>query len=309
MNVHVSPHAPAPGATSPGDMYVELATRTMWIGVDTAVDSSGSVLLSDILAIQPAIDDGVALANDYTDTQVLTRAPTVHTHTASQITDFTAAVNAVVGPSGGQFTRGMVMMYSGSLANIGTGTLAGWALCDGTNGTPDLRDKFVLGAGNRPTGVANAGDSFNTTAGGAHDHSINPTAITAAQMPSHAHGSITGYMSHDHAHAVNIVTDAQGNHQHSYWASALNINADGNGSRAGPGIWRATEYAGNHSHNVSGWTGGVNTNHYHGVNAEGGNQGHTHTTVSGGGLHQHTITGAQMREALPYLTLAYIMKL
>lgn len=25
---------------------------------------------------------------------------------------------------------------------------SGWALCDGENGTPDLRDKFVVGAGN-----------------------------------------------------------------------------------------------------------------------------------------------------------------
>jgi hypothetical protein len=33
---------------------------------------------------------------------------------------------------------------------FGNSTLpTGWALCDGTNGTPDLRNKFVIGAGNR----------------------------------------------------------------------------------------------------------------------------------------------------------------
>ena len=38
---------------------------------------------------------------------------------------------------------GMIMLWSGSIVDIP----AGWALCDGENGTPDLRDKFVLGAG------------------------------------------------------------------------------------------------------------------------------------------------------------------
>lgn len=34
-------------------------------------------------------------------------------------------------------------MWSGAVEDI----LAGWALCDGNNGTPDLRDKFVVGSG------------------------------------------------------------------------------------------------------------------------------------------------------------------
>lgn len=38
---------------------------------------------------------------------------------------------------------GMIMLWSGSIVDIP----AGWALCNGQNGTPDLRDKFVLGAG------------------------------------------------------------------------------------------------------------------------------------------------------------------
>ena len=38
--------------------------------------------------------------------------------------------------------RGVIVMWSGSIADIPQG----WALCDGTNGTPDLRDRFVVGA-------------------------------------------------------------------------------------------------------------------------------------------------------------------
>lgn len=39
--------------------------------------------------------------------------------------------------------KGMIMIWSGPADKIPTG----WVLCDGTNGTPDLRDKFVLGSG------------------------------------------------------------------------------------------------------------------------------------------------------------------
>ena len=38
---------------------------------------------------------------------------------------------------------GFIGMWSGSASTIPTG----WALCDGTNGTPNLTDRFVLGAG------------------------------------------------------------------------------------------------------------------------------------------------------------------
>jgi hypothetical protein len=42
------------------------------------------------------------------------------------------------------FPLGSVIMWYGSIITIP----AGWALCDGNNGTPDLRDRFVIGAGN-----------------------------------------------------------------------------------------------------------------------------------------------------------------
>jgi hypothetical protein len=38
---------------------------------------------------------------------------------------------------------GLIALWSGSIATIPTG----WFICDGANGTPDLRDKFVVGAG------------------------------------------------------------------------------------------------------------------------------------------------------------------
>ena len=49
-------------------------------------------------------------------------------------------------PAGAQadgLPSGVIVMWSGELDAIPSG----WALCDGSNGTPDLRDRFVLGVG------------------------------------------------------------------------------------------------------------------------------------------------------------------
>jgi len=39
--------------------------------------------------------------------------------------------------------KGLICLWSGAVVDIP----AGWALCDGNGGRPDLRDKFVIGAG------------------------------------------------------------------------------------------------------------------------------------------------------------------
>jgi microcystin-dependent protein len=45
--------------------------------------------------------------------------------------------------SGATIPTGLITMWSGSLGSIPVG----WALCNGSNGTPDLRDRFVVAAG------------------------------------------------------------------------------------------------------------------------------------------------------------------
>lgn len=64
---------------------------------------------------------------------------------------------------------GAIVIWSGEAYNIPTG----WHLCDGEDGTPDLRDKFVLGAGTNHS-VGTQGGQETVT-------------LTVAQMPSHAH--------------------------------------------------------------------------------------------------------------------------
>jgi hypothetical protein len=82
--------------------------------------------------------------------------------------------------------RTIVMPYAGSLLNIPEG----WQLCDGTNGTPDLRDRFVVAAGpTRPHLTTGGTSSATTSAAGAHNHGgqTGEHALSLAQIPPHTH--------------------------------------------------------------------------------------------------------------------------
>jgi hypothetical protein len=79
----------------------------------------------------------------------------------------------------GSLPAGIIVMWSGTLASVPTG----WALCDGQNGTPDLRDKFVKGwaAGVDPGGTG--GGSY-TPAGSVSapvftGSSVNTSSVSA----------------------------------------------------------------------------------------------------------------------------------
>ena len=57
--------------------------------------------------------------------------------------------------------KGLISMWYGSIASIPSG----WALCDGTNSTPDLRDRFIVGAGTTYSPNNVGGSSAVTPAG------------------------------------------------------------------------------------------------------------------------------------------------
>lgn len=92
------------------------------------------------------------------------------------------------GDAGGSLPAGLIVMWAGLLANIPTG----WALCDGQNGTPDLRDKFIKGWAD---GVDPGGTGGNLThthgnhASHTHTYSqvLNHTHTVNVTDPGHAH--------------------------------------------------------------------------------------------------------------------------
>lgn len=80
--------------------------------------------------------------------------------------------------SSGDVPSGLIAMWSGASNAIPNG----WVLCNGENGTPDLRDKFVLGAGNSYSVGATGGEATHR--------------LTISEMPSHSH-SIQVMQQHD----------------------------------------------------------------------------------------------------------------
>lgn len=107
--------------------------------------------------------------------------------------DLTAVVADAI--TGAIMPVGGIIMWSGSIAAIPSG----WHLCDGTAGTPDLRDRFVVGAGSTYAVAANGGSASHnhggaTNAGGGHDHgaATGGHALTVQQMPEHSHGNGVG---------------------------------------------------------------------------------------------------------------------
>jgi len=90
------------------------------------------------------------------------------------------------GSGGGNVAVGSIMIWSGATNQIPTG----WQLCDGTNGSPDLRDKFVIGAGNNYN-VDDTGGSTTSTGSGAVSFGANGTGTASTAGSSSATVSIT----------------------------------------------------------------------------------------------------------------------
>ncbi|HAJ92717.1 MAG TPA: hypothetical protein DCO71_08935 [Gammaproteobacteria bacterium] len=81
--------------------------------------------------------------------------------------------NGASAPAAGLPT-GVIVMWSGPLDAIP----AGWALCDGKDGTPDLSNRFVLGAGAADEYLGSTGGSrTHKHRAGNHTHQIDPPSL------------------------------------------------------------------------------------------------------------------------------------
>ena len=76
---------------------------------------------------------------------------------------------------------GLIAIWSGSIGSIPSG----WVLCDGTNSTPDLRNSFILGAGNSYS-VGQTGGSTDAIVV-SHTHTATSTSTATVTDPGHSH--------------------------------------------------------------------------------------------------------------------------
>ncbi len=181
---------------------------------------------------------------------------------------------------------GLICMWSGAVVDIPEG----WSLCDGTGGTPDLRSKFIAGAG----GALDPGDT-----GGADTVDIGHThgdgSLSTSSAGSHDHTAHTGYeSSHTHGDG-SLGADLGGTHYHAL-DSPGSVVASGSGFKGTTAGGAESE----HTHTVSGTT-GSGSSHRHSISSDGS---HTHpvngTTASGG--------GAAVENRPAFYALAFIMK-
>ena len=198
------------------------------------------------------------------------------------------------------FPSGGIIMWSGAENAIPTG----WLLCNGSNSTPDLRNRFVVGAGTGSNySVGDTGGSNDATlvshSHGAGNYGTNNTG-------GHSHGGNTGN-SGNHSHGGgNYITNTTGSHSHR-WGTDDNIGAQGgnnNPDANGGQNWKAfTDSAGDHYHNVNG-NSQSEGDHSHNISTN--NDGsHSHNVNGSSDSQGSSATGANRP---PYYALCYIMK-
>lgn len=105
----------------------------------------------------------------------------------SAITIAPSGVVTIPNISSGSFVPiGGIVMYS-SIAPLP----ANWKICDGTAGTPDLRDRFIIGAGTFGLGTQGGSTTITTPNLPAHNHGItDPGHNHAITDPGHSHNVV-----------------------------------------------------------------------------------------------------------------------
>jgi hypothetical protein len=131
---------------------------------------TGDTLINGVLPVNNTTNPGGAAG-----TGVLTKNPDgsytwVNINSLAKKTDSDNAAKYLV-PAGG------IIMWSGTILTIP----AGWVLCDGTNGTPDLRDRFIMGAG------TTVGNTYAVGATGGSADAIVVSHTHTVNDPGHSH--------------------------------------------------------------------------------------------------------------------------
>lgn len=183
--------------------------------------------------------------------------------------------------------NGIIQMWSGALANIP----AGWVLCDGTAGTPNLTDKFIKGISTAITNPGTTGGAnsytLSTSQLPSHNHTINHdhgahghTNTVGNQSANHAHSGTTSVESVSHTHTM------QHTHTYSSTSATGSVISALNGSIVGYNVSNSA-----HTHAISGVTSGSSVVSA-GVNVGSASASHTHTFSTGNQdtSHTHTVT-------------------
>ncbi|MDN8037455.1 tail fiber protein [Burkholderia vietnamiensis] len=223
--------------------------------------------ISDLVATNPVASDAVAQAQGH-----LTLIKSTLKNTFPNVK---GAVSATHENLSNGTPVGLIAMWSGSSIP------AGWALCNGvavnrSDGTgqitpPDLRDRFIVGAGLSYT-TGNTGGNAQIS-------------LSVSQLPSHNHTASTDVQG-VHSHVLHD------NHTHPFTVVAQNVDSNGSGALTGGSANTGNDGTYNGTTGVS--SGGIT------MDTAGG---HGHNITIG-----NTGSGASIDIRNPYYALALIMK-
>lgn len=210
---------------------------------------------------------------------------------ATTATDTWSAVDPA---SVGGVPSGVIVMWTG------TTPPAGWVICNGANGTPNLQDKFILGSGSRTPGSSGGEESV---------------LLTGAQsgLPAHTHTEQNASASHTHTFKKNLFR-----HNHTMQSAGEHTH--------GVEVYRTTRYgaSGSWQYDLVAVGGGQpygsttpNGGHWHVLGeAFAVSDSELFTTDASSSAHSHTINANAAANASqahnnmpPYYVLAFIMKL
>ncbi|MDX7990059.1 tail fiber protein [Xenorhabdus littoralis] len=178
--------------------------------------------------------------------------------------------------------KGMIVMFSGSTAP------EGWAFCDGNNGTPDLRSRFVMcgetiseiGKSSSKASGSGNGKNFSkdtTSKTISVSVTVEDTILEESHIPRHKHiGGMSYYLGSGlkYSYSSDIQTQYQINNSSSVSGSA---------------IWKNPSSG---------------ANYYAYTSETGGGKGHYHRATASSPSHSHSVDVVP-----PYYLLAFIMKL
>jgi hypothetical protein len=145
----------------------------------TYTDSNGNIANANPIVLDAAgrVPNEIWMFAGYTYKFIIKTSADVLIQTLDNLYPILQTSTAV----GDTIPAGLIAMWSGSTGSIPSG----WLLCDGTNGTPNLRNSFIIGAGDTYAVNATGGSADSIVV--AHTH----TATSVVTDPGHQHNYST----------------------------------------------------------------------------------------------------------------------